>query len=360
MSGVRIRPAIAALPPYRPGKPAPLGPGGVSWKLSSNENPYPPLPGVLTEAHAALERMNRYPDMANVDLTAALAEDLRVAPDQLALGTGSVSVIGHLVGAVCEPGDEVIFAWRSFEAYPITVLSHGAVPVQAPLGPGAVHDLDRMREAITDRTRVIMICTPNNPTGPTVPQAELEAFIADVPDHVLIMIDEAYVEFVTDPKAARGLELAERYPNVVVLRTFSKAYGLAGLRVGFCVGTPEVAAAARALTPAFSVSLPAQVAAAASLAAKAELLERVTAIVAERETLGAGLRDAGFEVPDSQGNFVWLPAGERTAEWGETFTAAGIMVRSYLAGDAFDGIRITVGEPEANRLAVEVARTLPR
>ncbi|TDT29973.1 histidinol-phosphate transaminase [Naumannella halotolerans] len=357
---IRIRPEISALPAYKAGKPAPIGPSGASWKLSSNENPYAPLPGVLQKVGESLELMNRYPDMANAALTESLSEHLQVAPEQIALGVGSVSVLGHLLGAVCSPGDEVVYAWRSFEAYPISVLSHGATPVQVPLGPGWTHDLEAMRAAVTERTKVVMVCTPNNPTGTVISQAALEAFIDDLPDNVLIMVDEAYAEFVTDDRAANGLALAKKYDNVATLRTFSKAYGLAGMRVGYCVTSPELAAAARTLNPPFSVSAPAQVAAITSLQAKAELLARVAEIVNQRATMIDSLRALGFEVPDSGGNFVWLPAGKRTAEWTDRFAAEGIMVRGYVADDEFDGVRITVGEPEANALAVEVAANLPR
>lgn len=357
---IRIRPDISALPAYKAGKPAPVGPGGASWKLSSNENPFAPLPGVLQKVGESLELMNRYPDMASIALVEALSKELQTDPERIALGAGSVSVIGHLLGAVCSPGDEVVYAWRSFEAYPISVLSHGATPVQVPLGPGWTHDLAAMRAAVTERTRAVMVCTPNNPTGPVVSHNDLEAFIDDLPDNVLIMVDEAYAEFITDPAAANGMALADKYPNVVALRTFSKAYGLAGMRVGYCKAAPEVAAAARALNPPFSVSSPAQVAAIASLQVKSELLARVAEIVNQRATMIDSLRASGFDVPDSGGNFVWLPAGERTTEWTDRFAAEGIMVRGYVAGDEFDGLRITVGEPEANSLALQVAANLPR
>ena len=357
---VRIRPAVASLPAYKPGRPAPAGSGSPAYKLSSNENPYPPLPGVLAATERAVAQMNRYPDLANSAMAAALGERLGVPPDTLAFGTGSVAVLYHLLAAVCEPGDEVVYAWRSFEAYPIAVQITGATAVPVPLGPGAVHDLEAIAAAITPATRVVMLCTPNNPTGPAIAHADLERFLAVVPEDVLVMVDEAYVEFVRDPDAVRGLELMLGRPNVVVLRTFSKAYGLAGFRVGYCVAQAQLAAAVRAVSLPFGISVAAQAAVLASLEAEPALLERVAGLVEARDRLRGGLVDLGFDVPDAQGNFVWLPAGPLTASYGEAFGAGGVTVRPYAAGHAGDGVRITVGEPEANARVLEVAATLPR
>jgi histidinol-phosphate aminotransferase len=355
---VPIRPAVAAIPSYRAGRPAPLGPGGVSYKLSSNENPHPPLPGVLQAAAEAAERMNRYPDMANTELTAALAARLNRSEDEIALGTGSVGVLYNLLQAVATEGDEIIYPWRSFEAYPIAVQLTGATGVRVPLGPGATHDLDGLAAAVTPDTRAILICTPNNPTGPVVDHDELASFIADVDDHIMIIIDEAYLEFTTAVGAARGLELQRRHPNVVVLRTFSKAYGLAGFRVGYAVATPELAGAVRSCAVPFGVSVVAQAAAVASLRAEEELLQRVRDLVVERDALAAGLRDLGFDVPDAQGNFVWLPAGDRTEAWADTFASAGLMTRAFADGTPGAGLRISVGESAANRLLLQTAATL--
>jgi histidinol-phosphate aminotransferase len=357
---VRIRPAVASLPSYRPGGRAPAGSGAPAYKLSSNENPYPPLPGVLTATEQAVAAMNRYPDMANTAMTAAVSARLGVAPESLAFGTGSVAVLYHLLTAVCDPGDEVVYAWRSFEAYPIAVQITGATSVQVPLGPGAVHDLDAIAAAITPATRVVMLCTPNNPTGPALSHDEIERFLAVVPEDVLVMVDEAYVEFVTDPRAVRGLELMRGRPNVVVLRTFSKAYGLAGFRVGYCVAEPRLAAAVRAVSLPFGISVAAQAAVLASLESEPALLQRVARLVEARGDLRSGLLRLGFDVPDAQGNFVWLPAGPLTASYAESFLAGRVAVRPYASGGAGDGVRITVGEAEANARVLEVAATLQR
>jgi histidinol-phosphate aminotransferase len=236
----------------------------------------------------------------------------------------------------------------------------GATPVPVRLGPGAVHDLAAMHAAITPATRAVLLCTPNNPTGPALPHAEVADFVDSVPEDVLVVLDEAYVEFVTRPDPLRGLAVLADRPNVVVLRTFSKAYGLAGFRVGYCVASPTVAAAVRAVALPFGVSVPAQDAVLASLAAERELMERVAELVVRRDRLADGLRKLGFTVPDAQGNFLWLPAGPRTTDYAATFGAAGLSVRPFAVGEDHDGIRITVGESEANDRVLEVAADLPR
>jgi histidinol-phosphate aminotransferase len=354
---VALRPAIAGLPAYKPGKAAPLVPGGRSYKLSSNENPFPPLPGVLDAVATACASMNRYPDMGNVAISEATAAVFGVPVEELCFGTGSVAVLYHLLQATCEPGDEVVFAWRSFEAYPIAVQLTGARSVPVPLGPAAEHDLVAMRAAVTAATKAVLLCTPNNPTGPALRHVDVARFVDSLPEHVMVVVDEAYVEFVRDADTVRGLELRDR-PNVVVLRTFSKAYGLAGFRVGFCVADPALAAAARSVSLPFGVSLVAQAAVVASLAAQPALLARVGQLVGARDHLAAELRGLGLAVPDAQGNFVWLPAGEKTSAWADRFAAAGVMVRPFASGTPGDGIRITVGEPEANAMVLAVAAQL--
>ena len=355
---VRLRPSLSGLPRYIPGKPAAAGIG--SYKLSSNENPYPPLPGVLAATATACSQLNRYPDMANSAVTAAVADRLGVDSAQLAFGAGSVAVLYSLLQAVCEPGDEVIFAWRSFEAYPIAVQLTGATPVPIPLGPRAVHDLSAMRAAVNPATRAILLCSPNNPTGPALPHDAVIDFVDSLSDDILIVLDEAYVEFVTDPEAVRGLEVLRDRSNVAVLRTFSKAYGLAGLRIGYGVTEPEIAGAIRAAALPFGVSIVASAAVIASLAAEEELLARVAELAKARGELAQALLDLGFDIPDAQGNFVWLPSGQRTADYAKAFAAGGIAVRPFVAGDPWDGIRITVGEREANDRVITIAGTLPR
>ncbi|MET9350848.1 histidinol-phosphate transaminase [Streptomyces termitum] len=346
----KLRAELDGVPTYKPGKPAAAG-GPVAFKLSSNENPYPPLPGVLESALAAAGSFNRYPDMACTELTAELAERFGVPVSHIATGTGSVGVAQQLLQATAGPGDEVIYAWRSFEAYPIITQISGATSVRVPLADGEVHDLDAMAEAITDRTRLIFVCNPNNPTGTAVRRAELERFLDRVPSDVLVVLDEAYKEFVRDVEVPDGVELYRDRPNVAVLRTFSKAYGLAGLRVGFAIAHEPVAAALRKTAVPFGVSQLAQDAAVASLRAEDELLGRVGSLVAERERVHAGLVAQGWTVPDTQANFVWLRLGERTADFAAECERHGVVVRPF----AGEGVRVTIGETEANDLFLKAA-----
>jgi histidinol-phosphate aminotransferase len=351
-----VRPEIAALPPYKQGKQA----GADAFKLSSNENPFDPLPGVL-EAVRAASALNRYPDATAGRLRSRLAERFGVSDTSVHVAAGSVSILAQLVQATCGPGDEVIFAWRSFEAYPWLGVVAGATLVQVPLTDDARHDLPAMAAAITDRTRAIIVCSPNNPTGPIVTQDEFDAFADAVPADVLIMLDEAYAEFVTDPASVDGLRVlgGEGRANVVVLRTFSKAFGLAGLRIGYAIGHPRILDAARSTSIPLSVTAHAEVAALASLDAEEALLERVRTIAERRDRLAAELRASGWRVPEAQGNFVWLPAGEQSLAVAEAFDAAGLIVRPF----AGDGLRISVGEEDSVdkvlRIAASVVKDLP-
>lgn len=353
--GPQPLPQVAALPPYVPGKPPTPRPGLRTYKISSNENPFQPLPGVLEAAQAAAAEMNRYPDMGCSELYGELSARLGVAEDELAAGAGSVALIFHLLAAFSGPGDEVVHAWRSFEAYPIAVAAAGATGVEVPLAPGARHDLDAMAAAITERTKVVLLCTPNNPTGAALSHAEVAAFVARVPSDVLVVVDEAYREFVRMADPVDGPALRRSHDNVVVLRTFSKAYGLAGLRVGYAVAHPVVASAVRAIAIPFGVSTIAQAAAIASLRAEDMLLERVEGIVAERERLVQGAAAAGWSVPDPQGNFVWLEPADLPG-----FLAAGEEEGLSLRPFAGEGIRVTVAESEAtNRLLALLERIPP-
>ncbi len=350
MATPRARRALDDIPVYRPGKSA----ESDDLKLSSNENPYPPLPGVLEQATEALGRVNRYPDAGLVDLYDALARRYDLPQERFAASTGSVAVLFSMLTAFCEEGDEIVYAWRSFEAYPIGADLTGARTVRVPLRPDATHDLDAMAAAVTDRTRVVIVCTPNNPTGPVATHAELERLVATVPDDVLVVVDEAYHEFVRQGDAASGLALASDHGNVVVLRTFSKAYGLAGLRVGYAIAATDVALSIRKAIAPFSVTDVAQAAAVASLDAAEALGERVEAIVAERSRVLAALREQGWDVPDSQANFVWLPLGDDSLDFAAA--CAPVSVRPF----AGDGVRVSIGDPDVNDRFLETAATWPR
>ena len=337
--GVKQRAAVEQLPLYVQGKSIPN-----AVKLSSNENPYPPLESVARVVGEQLGSFHLYPDMSAAAVVNRIAEHLGVRPAEVAVGAGSVEVAAQLVGASASEGDEVIFAWRSFEAYPILVQISGATAVSVPLTADERHDLPAMAAAVTDRTRLILLCTPNNPTGAVIRRDELERFLADVPKDVLVVIDEAYTQFGDDPDAVDGLDFFRRHENVAVLHTFSKAYGLAGLRIGYAVAREPVAANLRRVAVPFGVSALAQAAAIASLDAQEELDARVRLVVAERGRVLAGLREAGWSVLDSQGNFVWLRAGERTGEIDAALREHGVVARAFMG----EGLRVTIGSPEMN------------
>lgn len=352
----RLRPDIDSLPAYKAGqRPAPRE-DLVAYKISSNETPFPPLPSVLDAISRAALDIHRYPDPFSTRLVEAIAGRFDVPTSSIALGTGSVAVCGQIIAAAAGPGDEVLYAWRSFEAYPIWTQIAGATSVQVPLLPDERHDLDGMLAAITDRTRVIFVCNPNNPTGQVVTEPELVAFLDRVPSDVIVVLDEAYREFIAGDDVPDGLELFRRYRNVVVLRTFSKAYGLAALRVGFAVAHEQVAEALRKTATPFGVSTIAEEAAIASLHAEDELLERVRGLVAERERVWSALRDQGWTVYRTEANFVWLRLGEDTAAFAAACEEAGITVRPF----AGEGVRITVAETEANDRVITVAQEFRR
>ena len=348
---MRFRSSLAGLPVYVPGRPAVARPGIETFKISSNENPYAPLPHIVEAAERAVREMNRYPDMAVTALHSALAERFGVDPAAIATGTGSVGLLQQFVQAVCDEGDEIIHAWRSFEAYPIVAAVNGARSVRVPLRADASHDLAAMAAAIGPRTRMVLVCQPNNPTGVAAKRAELDDFLDVVPDDVLVVLDEAYVEFVSDPEVPDGLDLLRSRQNVALLRTFSKAYGLAGLRVGYAIAHEDVAAALRACAVPFGVSGVAQAAALAALEVEDALRERVSRIVDARAHVTAELRAQGWSVPESQANFVWLALGAQSAEFAVYCDVRGLAVRPY--GE--DGVRVTVGDAPADARFLEIA-----
>ena len=350
---VRIRPDVAALPAYVPGaRPDAAGAVKIA-KLSSNELPFPPQDAVVEAITRAVAGVNRYPEMTGETLTQALAHRWDVEVEQVVVGNGSVALIQHLLDAVCQPGDEVVIPWRSFEAYPICVAVAGARAVRVPLTPDARHDVPAMLAAITPRTRVVMVCTPNNPTGTILTARELAELVAGVPRDVVVLVDEAYLDFVTAPEVGDALTLLAGAPNLVVSRTFSKAHALAGMRVGYLVCEPGLAAAIRSVATPFGVNLPAQSAAVAALG-QTELgrtAERSAAVAAERDRVVASLRTQGWEVPEAHGNFFWLGVGEETMALAEHFRAAGILVRPF----AGEGVRVSIGTTSDNERVLAAA-----
>lgn len=352
MTPPRLRPDLHRIPVYKAGQRPAERTDIETFKISSNENPYPPLPSVLAAISEAAQYIHRYPDPANRRLVTALAERFGVAEDQIALGTGSVSLVGQIIMSAAGPGDEVMYAWRSFESYPIWTQIAGAESVQIPLRSDESHDLDAMLAAITERTRVIFVCNPNNPTGQAAHTDELEEFLARVPRDIVVVIDEAYTEFVGDSTIPNGIEIAQRYPNVVVLRTFSKAYGLAALRVGFSVSHPTVAEALRKTALPFGVSTIAEEAALASLAAESELMDRVNSLVVERERVIDALRAQGWTIHPSHANFVWMRLGEKAVEFAQVCEAEGITIRPFPG----EGVRVTIAEPAASERFIALAQ----
>ncbi|WP_241383355.1 histidinol-phosphate transaminase [Rhodococcus sp. CH91] len=345
----RIRPDLESIPAYVPGRSFP---GAV--KLASNETTMGPLPSVREVIAEATAGLNRYPDNGATDLVATLADRLGVPAERIAVGCGSVGLCQELVQITCDAGDEVIFPWRSFEAYPIITAVAGATAVRVPNTAEHGHDLKSMLAAITDRTRLIFVCNPNNPTGSLLGKAELEQFLDAVPEHIVVALDEAYFEYVRPEPGEDlpdGLELAEGRRNVVVLRTFSKAYGLAGLRVGYAVADPSVVVALSKVHTPFSVNALAQRAAVASLEAANELLARTEGVVAERERVRSALLDAGYDVPASASNFLWLPLGERSTAFADAAAEAGMVLRNFTG----EGTRVTIGDPHENDLFLAFA-----
>ncbi|GBG40842.1 putative phenylalanine aminotransferase [Mycobacterium montefiorense] len=314
-------------------------------KLASNETVFGPLPSVRAAIEQATDVINRYPDNGCVQLKAALAKHLGSGfePEHVAVGAGSVSLCQQLVQITAAAGDEVVFGWRSFELYPPQVQVAGATAIKVPL-IDHTFDLYAMLAAITERTRLIFVCNPNNPTSTVVDPDALTRFVEAVPPHIVIAIDEAYVEYIRDGMAPDSLGLVRSRRNVVVLRTFSKAYGLAGLRVGYAIGHPDLITALDQVYVPFSVTSVSQAAAIASLDAADELLARTDALVADRVRVSAQLRDAGFALPPSQSNFVWLPLGSRTPDFVTRAADAGIVVRQY----GSDGARVSIGAPDEN------------
>ncbi len=350
----RFRSVLDSFPAYRPGR-TPVSTTGRTHKLSSNESPYPPLPSVLEVIAEAARSVNRYPDNGAQRLMEAIAVRFGVPVQHVAVGCGSVGVAQQLLEAVGEPGAEVVYAWRSFEAYPTLADLAAAESVRVPLRD-ETHDLRAMADAITPRTRLVFVCNPNNPTGTVVHAAELEDFLDRVPADCLVVLDEAYHEYIRDEAVPDGVNVYRDRPNVAVLRTFSKAYGLAGLRTGFLIAHEPVAAAVRMTMLPFTVNSIAQTAAVASLAAEDELLERVELTVKERTRVREALVADGWTVPPTEANFVWLRLGPGTGDFAAACEAEGIAVRPY----AGEGARVSIGDADANDAFLAIAHAFPR
>jgi histidinol-phosphate aminotransferase len=334
---VRPRPVVAELPRYSRA----AGLAQVRWRASSNESTVPPSPRVQHAIAAAAADAHLYPSLQGDLLVADLSARLDVDPDQIVVGGGSLALLQHTLAAYTGAGTQVVHAWRSYEAYPILIGVVGATAVPVALDATHTHDVDALLAAITEATRAIIVCNPNNPTGTELARSEIERLITSVPANVLVLLDEAYQEFAT--VAVDGLDLVRRHPNVVVFRTFSKAYGLAGLRAGYLIAHRHVADNVRAAAPPFGLSLLAEAGARAAWADIAHT-DHVVGVVREgREYLRAEAARRGLATPVSGANFVWFPVGSHTAEFRDACVAHGVSVRAFDG----EGVRVTVGDRDA-------------
>ena len=344
----RPRSVVADLPSYRPGKGAAQAEAehGITdaIKLASNENPDAPLAAILDAVNEAATGLNRYADHRATPVRRALADRLGVAPEQVTVGNGSSGILQQLFFSFVDPGDEVVFPWRSFEVYPVFTRLMNGVGVQVPLAADLGVDIDALAAAVTSRTKLIFLATPNNPTGVAATATELRSLLQQVPDQVVVCIDEAYREFL-DPGFGDPLtDLLPEFPNVIVTRTFSKAHGLAGLRVGYGVADPDLIETVDKTLLPFAVNALAQAAALAALDHEDQIAERVQAILAERARVEVELAAAGWVFPNHQGNFVWLATGERTDTIALELEQRGVVVRPFSG----EGIRVTIGSPVEN------------
>ena len=354
---------ILAIPPYVPGKPVEEleRERGIrhSIKLASNENPLGPSPKALAALRQALASVHRYPDSAGFELTRKLAARLRLEPGQIVLGNGSDDVIAMLARSFLQPGDEVLMPKPSFQMYEIEARAAAAVPVEVPLKDFRT-DLEAMAARLTPRTRMVFVNTPHNPTGSLVTRSEFEAFMGLLPDRVLLVLDEAYIEFVRDPTGPDSLDYVKAGRPVVGLRTFSKAYGLAGLRIGYGLMAVEVAGVLNRVRQPFNVSLPAQAAAAAALEDAAFLEETLRVVHQGVDYLHAALTELGLECRPTQSNFLMFRVPDDARRVFEGLLARGVIVRPLASYGYPDRIRVNAGLPEENRRFIESLRQVLR
>ncbi|HET8814225.1 MAG TPA: histidinol-phosphate transaminase [Solirubrobacterales bacterium] len=354
---------LARMPGYQAGVPTGQAPEAIASgniaQLASNESPFPPHPKVVEAIAAAAGSMNRYPDPDATLLRQRLAERYETEPGRIAVGNGSCEILLAAAEALCEPGAEIVYAWPAFSMYPYLAALTGAREIRVPLAEGDVHDLETMANEVTAATQLLIVCNPNNPTATHVATAEIAAFCERIPPHVTVILDEAYVEFQThdDPDSTLGL-LAD-FPNLVVLRTFSKCYGLAGLRVGYAIGSPKFRAAVDAVRQPFSVNALAQAAGAEAILHQDDVLRRVESTIAARLTVEEGLRGIGLRTSESQANFSWVDLGDAD----EAEVIAGLAEREIAVrpGKALGGpghIRVSYGTAEENERFLHVLSEL--
>lgn len=349
---VPSRAELAAVPVYSSALASAVP---VRMRASSNEAPDGLSPLVQDAVLERLRRPNRYPVLGGVDLIGALAERLGADPAEIAVADGSLSLLNYALLSHVTPGSRVVIPWRSYEAYPICVLTAGAEPVRVANRPDGGHDLEAMIAAVDDRTAAMILCSPNNPTGVALTHDDIADVLRRVPDHVLVVLDEAYLDFDDRPERPRGRELVAVHPNLLLLRTFSKAYGLAGLRVGYGLGHPDVIAATRKILPPFPVAALSVAAALAALDDDAHHDAIVAGVHAQRAVLVDLVTATGLPVCRTEANFVWLPLGRRSAELGALCADAGISTRVFDG----EGVRISLGEPGLIEILREVLPKFP-
>jgi histidinol-phosphate aminotransferase len=329
--------------------------------LASNESPYPPLPAVVDAITRSLGNLNRYPDPSNAALRRKLSDRYDVPANRIAIGNGSCDILLAAGDALLEPGAELVHAWPSFSVYPHLAAASGARALQVPLDADQRHDLEAMRREITVATRLVIVCNPNNPSSTALPIEEIAAFIDDVPRHVAVILDEAYAEFnmLQDPQ--ESVELLDRHPNLVLLRTFSKIYGLCGMRVGYALcGSESFRTAVDQVRQPFFCNAAAQAAALEALDHGDEVARRVELNLAERMELEGGLSGLGIETADSQANFVWfdLPDADREGDVVRGLAERGVLVRAGTALGRAGALRVTVGTQADNERFIEALATL--
>ena len=311
--------------------------------LSLNENPFPPLPAVRSALVAAVEAANRYPEYLPHRLRDLIARRIGVREEQVVIGAGATGVVLQVLNAVTSPGDRIVLTSPTFDGYPIFAQMNRLISVSVPLDAHGHHDLDALADAAST-AKVVVLCRPHNPTGTLESAAEVERFLSRVPSGTVVLLDEAYIEFVAPEHRLDATELVRRYPNVVVLRTFSKAYGLAGMRIGYGFGAPDLARSLWTMQLPFGIGITSAVAVAASYDAESQLQQRIRYVTAERRYLQRRLRSMGVYHTDSHGNFVYLPACDGRS-WRREFDAAGVRARHYADG----GVRVTVGSRASTR-----------
>jgi histidinol-phosphate aminotransferase len=347
VTGLEFNHRVSAIPVYPAASTYAFD--GELVKLASNETPFSPHPQVLEAVEAQLRTLNRYPDPTKATLRRRLSERTGVPPERIAVGNGSCELLLAGAEAMLEPGAEVVYAWPSFSIYPHLAAMTGARAIEVPLNDAQEHDLDAIAKEVTAATRIVIVCNPNNPTATALPPAQLDEFLEALPRNVAVILDEAYVEFTTTQDPDDSLALLKQHPNLILLRTFSKVYGLCGLRVGYALGSADFRAAVDRVRQPFSVNALAQAAATEALNHVDDVERRVEQTAIERLHLESELAERGFETTDSQANFSWVSLGDHEEdEIVDGLAKQGVIVRAGGALGQEGWMRVTYGTRHEN------------